>query len=244
MMSPKATLISTLLILSTLSLLHAQTNQTSMNKKVQQVKPKDTPRILREFEAKLAVEYERDTGPTSSIYRLKDGRMMILGNSDNWGVIYPNEASLQEVLNYEPKESTWHMVASYEGYVDDIPNLVEKFRKQLGLTAKTLDGSLLSLKMVDRKLHKLFKSSDDPDQMADELFPGLIAYCTQVLAQELKGEIFLQRVDEEVLYLSVKTDDGKVFTALPSVSKELTENLIDCSIYHTIDAEMYKYGLG
>lgn len=242
MMSPKAIFISALLILSTWSLLHAQINRMSMNKKVQQIKPKDTPRILQEFDARLAVEYEGDTGPTSSIYRLKDGRMMILGHSDNWCVIYPDEASLQEVLNYEREESTWHLVASYEGYVEDIPSLVGKFRQQLGLTAKTLDGSLLSLKMVDRKLHKLFKSSDDPDRMADELFPGLIAYCTQVLAQELKGEIFLQRVDEEVLYPSVKTDDGKVFTILPSVSKELTENLIDCSIYHTIDAEMCRYG--
>ncbi|MEM7659758.1 MAG: hypothetical protein AAF399_26835 [Bacteroidota bacterium] len=54
-----------------------------MNKKVQQVKPSNTSKILREFDAQIAVEYEKDIGPTSSVYRLKDGRMMILGHSDN-----------------------------------------------------------------------------------------------------------------------------------------------------------------
>lgn len=211
--------------------------------KVQQVKPKDTPRILREFDAKIAVEFEKEMDVTTSIYRLNDGRMMILGHSDNFGVIYPDEASLMAVLNYKPKESTWHLVASYEGYLEDIPNLTEKLRQQLGLNAQALDGSLASLKILDRNLRKLFKSSDDPDQVADELFPGLISYCTQVLAQELQGELFLNRVNEEILYPGVKTSDGKFFTVLPGVSKDLTENLKRCSIYHVVDAEIYKYGL-
>ncbi|MEM7659757.1 MAG: hypothetical protein AAF399_26830 [Bacteroidota bacterium] len=157
-------------------------------------------------------------------------------------MIYPDEVSLQEVLDYNPEEDTWDLVASYEGYMDSIPSLVEEFRQQLGLTAKTLNGILLSLKMADRKLNKLFKSSEAPGKLADEFFPGLIAYCTQVLVQELKGEIFLQRVDEEVLYPSVKTKDGKVFTIFPSVSKELTENVVDCSIYHVVDSEICRYG--
>ncbi|TAE47869.1 MAG: hypothetical protein EAZ89_16720 [Bacteroidetes bacterium] len=201
--------------------------------KLQQIKPHQTPNVLRKFEAQLAVEYEEILGPQVSLYRLNDGRTMIVGRFDNSGVIYPDEESFKQLINSQPPEDNWHTVCSYEGFLEDIPGLTEQLRVRLGLSTTATDGSLLSLKKVDRSLRKLLKTSDDPYKAVDELFPMLIAYCTLVLANELKGEVFMLREGEVIFYPSVRITDGKTFSILPPVSKELD----------TVDAEMYKYGL-
>ncbi|MBO0722833.1 MAG: hypothetical protein J2P41_18555 [Blastocatellia bacterium] len=137
--------------------------------------------------------------------RLKDGRVLELyypllikrvgktkpTSVTGYGVLYESEAALDDEKRV--RHMLEDLIPDGQVLIENVPQLVARLEKRLGVRAGTLDYSRASLKRIDVYING-FQRSHTTAQTNPELFQELTAYYGETLRRELSGE---WRVREE-----------------------------------------------
>lgn len=169
----------------------------------------------------------------ATVYTLDDGRAVCVYERGR-GVLWQSGKELAEAFERRsvPRPASLPNVASF---VSRVPQLISEFALLLSLPRERLDGTLQSLAVVDRALRRL-----GPKRvLAEDLFPGLVAYVGEVIRAHTDADWQLQGSGESA---EPGLTDGKGrWRPLLGIFKEVLEHGRSASMYGFAQVEILAH---
>lgn len=222
-------------------------NPAFMVKKIKSFSPDKATKFLKKMEGQVhegLVSLCKEIRATP--YKLKDNSVLVIADSDGYGVLYTNQQDLEDVINdaknFSEEENTKEMFPIDKSFIANIDSLIRKLANELSIEMTSLDYSLASLKLVDKQIRSIDK------RKLLTVFPNLyqmvIAYAYKTLSVLLEGKIVLVPYEQikNVHLIKVIGKDGNEYFPLPEIYDELKENIDECSIHDVIATELFRYG--
>ena len=152
--------------------------------------------MLKDFEGK---EIKVDSLKSDDVYTLNDGRILLVSDILEEGVLYPNKASLFKTLNSEIVD------ANFEEVIECLPENIQYLSQLTGLNL-SIDDNKGKLKLIDELIHK------QGDISINTYIMPLTAYLGQVIANETSGTWkYTKEKDEERIYIEAGADKQYYF---------------------------------
>jgi hypothetical protein len=160
------------------------------------IRAKEARKLLKKVggakDAELKAEIERilghSSGPSNKIYRLTDGRVVSISNSN--ARIYESTEEFRQFLasvEERARRKPQHPLGSFpggRGFIDAVRQLAQEVAAKLQLDAEVLNGSIDSLEYVDEGAQRLGVQNfiDDPTILAP-----IVAYVGEVMRVATDG---------------------------------------------------------
>jgi hypothetical protein len=171
---------------------------------------------------------------TFDSYVLPTGEVLIV-HDDGSGIIWKSRAVVENIISTTPTDPT-HILANMmpigQGFVEAVPALIKSLATRLGIDSAVLDGSVESLKVIDKYV---FDRIGAAACLADAgLFQELVAYFGEVIRIKRGGVWELRRVEPAIWEPWIVDGEGKRTAPFIILFEELHEPRAAHSLYYLV----------